>query len=689
MWEVANTSYEDSLQNESINSQNEELNNEGLSSKSIDDYINEQKSLLLEITDKNLQEHAQEEFQEVQEKFEALRWDTTDIAALQLADLHQEFQRDISGLNKLEDTQIASMISLEELNLYLSTQTEEFQESFYSIMNNTSENQFQAQILEFNEMYGEEWRTDIDDSVLWDFITEFSDLNNHAIEQQEITELINLDVNSITSTDQVEYYKQQIQHISSYTQPEEEQKLNEVIDKLNQIVIFEVSEEKTGISEEKTKVSEEKVRASVDFKNNYSDLYEDIQNSWKIDELNNEYKDIINILKDIHNTSDDNQEKLDLLKSDLLGLLIVNNVAEQFLLDLWKIDQKLYSKTLDLFNRTSDDLRQKLSHLPTIYSEPKVWPDLVDGFTSSVEATMWEGSIVIWDKVTSKDGKKYMDLWVEPPQAYIRSENGFRLNTTVEFPNIITLKENEFKQESAQLEWLISEWKEDYNLKLDRKQQLERVKAQLGSNEISTEEKNRLQEQYPNLDTEISELSLEMDMLDTKIKENEKKLADMTAEFQREHKQAIDWYKAQVEAKDKKTQEVLKFLEGVWFNLIPQSITNSIIEQLNNPWNSSLRGLIGFNTLLNLSEWDLWFQTSFNDHTLWTTEKVIFAEFINRMISTNPWEPIDVTKILNGWSVPVEDRTKLSFQLEQAGLKDSWTAIWIAMDNLRKSTLEK
>jgi hypothetical protein len=130
-------------------------------------------------------------------------------------------------------------------------------------------------------------------------------------------------------------------------------------------------------------------------------------------------------------------------------------------------------------------------------------------------------------------------------------------------------------------------------------------------------------------------------------------------------------------------------LEGVWFNLIPQSITNAIIEQLNNPGSSWLRGLIWFNTILNLSEWDLWFQTSFNDHTLGTTEKVIFAEFVNRMITADSGKPIDVNKILNWWSVPVADRTQLSIQLEQAGLKDSWTWIWVAMDNLRKSTLEK
>jgi predicted double-glycine peptidase len=72
---------------------------------------------------------------------------------LQLEDLHQEFQRDISGLNNLEDTKIASMISLEELNVYLASQTEEFKESFYSIMSNITENNFQAQVLEFNKNY--------------------------------------------------------------------------------------------------------------------------------------------------------------------------------------------------------------------------------------------------------------------------------------------------------------------------------------------------------------------------------------------------------------------------------------------------------------------------------------------------------------------------------------------------------
>jgi hypothetical protein len=73
MSEIPNTSYEEPINNDSLNNQKEGLNQEKSSTPSVEDYISEQKKILLEITDKNLQEHAQEEFQEVQEKFEALR----------------------------------------------------------------------------------------------------------------------------------------------------------------------------------------------------------------------------------------------------------------------------------------------------------------------------------------------------------------------------------------------------------------------------------------------------------------------------------------------------------------------------------------------------------------------------------------------------------------------------------------
>ncbi len=72
---------------------------------------------------------------------------------------------------------------------------------------------------------------------------------------------------------------------------------------------------------------------------------------------------------------------------------------------------------------------------------------------------------------------------------------------------------------------------------------------------------HKLAVEYPNLEHDLSQLTLELNILDIDITENKDKLVDITSEFNRLHKQALDWYRAKVEAKDKKTEEVLKFLE--------------------------------------------------------------------------------------------------------------------------------
>jgi len=83
----------------------------------------------------------------------------------------------------------------------------------------------------------------------------------------------------------------------------------------------------------------------------------------------------------------------------------------------------------------------------------------------------------------------------------------------------------------------------------------------MDSSETSIDEKNELAVDYPNLEDELSKITIEINQLDSDIKVIENKLADITKIFKAEHKQAIDWYKEQVEVKDKKTEEVLKFLE--------------------------------------------------------------------------------------------------------------------------------
>ena len=706
MSEIANTSYEEPINTNSLNNQDEGLNQEE-SSKSIDEYINDQKKILLDITDKNLQEQAQEEFQEVQEKFEALRWNTLDTTWLLLADLHQEFERDIKGMERLDDNKLSELLSKEEvkqLSLYVHSQWEQTEENFYSILSNMSDEVFQSIIIEFqDDKYFDDDDSLLKPKLMEKFVNNILAEHVNKIEQQEINELMNLDISSIQSNTQVDYYKQQILNISKYAQPDEEKQLNIVMEELNVLVISEVKNEEVEVKNEEVEVKNEEVEVKSKEKKELINQKEKLKNLvniyWEIPKnISDKYSNISEKIFDINQLIDsdeliNNQEKLKILLHEVDEVLTeVNNetgktYAEELLNELRETDSILYNKVLKSFKEFSPLVETSLQGIKYISEENTEKINNNISWITQLKWALWDNYEISWNKAIN--GNKYMDLSVEPPQKYIRLENGFRLNSTVKFPKIITEKEQEFKQESEILTQEISEGKTDYNNKEFRKNELLWVKIKLDSSETSTDEKNKLAVEYPNLEYELSQLTLELNQLDSDIQEQESKLDEITQIFNREHKQAIDWYRAQAEAKDKKTEEVLKFLEGVGFNLIPQSITNSIIEQLNNPWNSGLRWLVWFNTILNLSEWDLGFQTSFNDDTLGTTEKVIFAEFLNRMISADAGKPIDVNKILNWWSVAVGDRTQLSIQLEQAGLKDSWTWIWVAMDNLRKSTLEK
>jgi hypothetical protein len=72
------------------------------------------------ISDKNLQTQAIEELDEYKTAYNTLTKETNEVAALKLADLHQEYERDISALQILESPQFASLLPIDTVTSYFS-----------------------------------------------------------------------------------------------------------------------------------------------------------------------------------------------------------------------------------------------------------------------------------------------------------------------------------------------------------------------------------------------------------------------------------------------------------------------------------------------------------------------------------------------------------------------------------------
>jgi hypothetical protein len=110
--------------------------------------------------------------------------------------------------------------------------------------------------------------------------------------------------------------------------------------------------------------------------------------------------------------------------------------------------------------------------------------------------------------------------------------------------------------------------------------------------------------------------------------------------------------------------------------------------QLNSGSFDGKRNQMWFNRKFDLDNGVLWYENSFDSKNISLTEKVIFAEFMNRMISWDKGQPIDINIVLAGWANPI-DLKDLNIQLEQSGLKDSWTWISRAMNNIDNSLIIK
>jgi len=131
---------------------------------------------------------------------------------------------------------------------------------------------------------------------------------------------------------------------------------------------------------------------------------------------------------------------------------------------------------------------------------------------------------------------------------------------------------------------------------------------------------------------------------------------------------------------------MLKFLTSIWFDLIPQDITDNIINQLNS--NSGLRGIAGFNSVIDLKNWNLGINSDFGINGMNVNEKAKFAEIFNIMIGWDDKWPINLNIIRNGIWSPISNISNFNVYLVDHNLKNSWVSSSIMMWNLEKSALK-
>lgn len=143
----------------------------------------------------------------------------------------------------------------------------------------------------------------------------------------------------------------------------------------------------------------------------------------------------------------------------------------------------------------------------------------------------------------------------------------------------------------------------------------------------------------------------------------------------------LDENAQKLKEKDEKTRDTLRFLSSIWFDEIPQSVTDMIIETLNS--SSTLANSLWFTTKINLEEGLLWTDTNMDNKkdSLW--EKVKFAKFVNILISWSEDIPLNINNLKADSGVAIDDITLFRASLQESWLLDTMTWYGTAMTRLK------
>lgn len=213
-----------------------------------------------------------------------------------------------------------------------------------------------------------------------------------------------------------------------------------------------------------------------------------------------------------------------------------------------------------------------------------------------------------------KNGDKMMDFSAVPPKAYVVWADGeYKLETDLpQLPNT---------------ENILSKRRELQKIRFELKQiwELEKEFQDLSLKENKTEnEKKR-----------FKELEGIVERNKDKIKElikiaEELRKALLNIDFDSKEKQRLS-------EKQQKQEKTLSFLHSTWFDIIPQTFTDKVIEEVN----FAKKGIIDLwwekrlQENINIKEGKFW-------NSVLENEEEIFIRFFNKMVSGNPTEPLSI-----------------------------------------------
>ncbi len=181
------------------------------------------------------------------------------------------------------------------------------------------------------------------------------------------------------------------------------------------------------------------------------------------------------------------------------------------------------------------------------------------------------------------------------------------------------------------------------------------------------------------------ELRVKIENIKTKFEKIKFEILEAKKDIEQKYKLDFKELVKRSEKAKEKQVEVLKFMKASWFDLIPKSITDKLI--LNLQSNSfQIQGLDLNVQNIDLKNWHFWESLNIDNETWFNTlAKTNLVKFMNKLISWNIDEPLSVRAIAN-W-ISVTNQTDLKNQF-----RESWIVDWLGwkynkiVQNLKKSS---
>ncbi|MDD3645948.1 MAG: hypothetical protein PHH06_00910 [Candidatus Gracilibacteria bacterium] len=421
----------------------------------------------------------------------------------------------------------------------------------------------------------------------------------------------------------------------------------------------EAQEQKADTQEQKAEAQEQKAEAQEKKEANIQslkDIYSKVGNKLDPD------LESVKLLKQL---SEGNNDVYDSLRN----LLLKDDKQLTALLDAFKKhDEENGTHLYDSFKNTLTSIDKnfagriqayevKKDGLPAIKSDFKKAQIIAGLGTTDFEQ----------DGTVFKAGDVQIDAGKIPPERFI-SNGDYKLETDLPVGDFYPATV-EYERTKQEIEPQINSIKS-----LQKKEVQEHIKDMRDSGMNFVQAKSNLQNIYGiKLDFAITYEDLNPINLETKLKELESKMDNAKKRYETMLRDAIQTYSDKLKEKDKKTRETLTFLHSIGFDRVPQSVTDTIIDQIN-----LNKGAYGLNTQIDLKNGVLGFSDAIEGNS--PVEKEKFIRLFNKMISGDPEKPVPLTISTGTMGAIQPEQLKVILESELMSVG----AVGKAMENLKK-----